>query len=53
MRDKLVTISKGDVETQVVETSFERIWKDKGWKLVKDKGDAKPAANAKTAADSK
>jgi hypothetical protein len=53
VRDNVITIKNGDQEAQVVESSFERVWKDKGWKKVEGKGDAKPAANVKTATSTK
>lgn len=32
----MVKITNGKTTVEVVDTSFERVWKDKGWKLAKE-----------------
>lgn len=33
----MVKITNGKATVEVVDTSFEKVWKNKGWKLVKEK----------------
>lgn len=32
----MVKITNGKATAEVVDTSFERVWKEKGWKLAKE-----------------